>query len=189
MANRSAPALYPVAILCEEGGGHRFNKTALQYQLYRKNLEEIMSLTIEQATDFFQSPKISARLQPLYDVGLSYMTLGQPTITLSRGKVQRLKTASKLHQKGNIYVMDERFTGLHGNDVNSLLELLRRPIFQSYTVVIVEHGIELVAAADWAIQDGEELLKLETITAFRFFENLIKHTKRRFQYGIRSTEQ
>ena len=114
------------------------------------------------------------------------MTLGQPTITLSGGEVQRLKTASELHQKGNIYVMDERSTGLYGNDVKSLLELLRRLIFQSYTVVIVEHGIELVAAADWAIQDGEELLKLETITAFQFFENLIKHTKRRFQYGIRA---
>lgn len=124
MANRSASAIYPAAILCEEGGGHRFNKTALQYQLYGKNLEEIMSLTIEQATDFFQSPKINARLQPLYDVGLGYMTLGQPTITLSGGKVQRLKTASKLHQKGNIYVMDERSTELYGNDVKSLLELL-----------------------------------------------------------------
>ena len=76
-------------------------------------------------------------MQPLYDVGLGYMTLGQPTITLSGGEVQRLKTASELHQKGNIYVMDERSTGLYGNDVKSLLELLWRLIFQSYTVVIV----------------------------------------------------
>lgn len=146
----------PVAILCEECGGHRFNQTALQYHFHGKNIEEMMSLTIEQAMDFFQSPKINARLQSLFDVGLGYMTLGQPTSTLSGGEVQRLKIASELHNKGNVYVLDEPSTGLHSEDVKTLLKLLRQLVSHHNTVVIVEHRLELIAAADWAIDMGPE---------------------------------
>lgn len=146
----------PVAILCEECQGRRYNPTALSYFYQEKNIEQVMALTIEQALEFFKQPKIHTRLQCLIDVGLGYMTLGQPTSTLSGGEVQRLKLASELHRQGNVYVLDEPTTGLHNRDVETLLVLLRRLVEQGNTVVVVEHRQELIAAADWIIDMGPE---------------------------------
>ncbi|MCD8357371.1 MAG: excinuclease ABC subunit UvrA [Clostridia bacterium] len=146
----------PVAILCEECQGRRYNPTALSYFYQEKNIEQVMALTIEQALEFFKQPKIHTRLQCLIDVGLGYMTLGQPTSTLSGGEIQRLKLASELHKQGNIYVLDEPTTGLHNRDVETLLALLRRLVEQGNTVVVVEHRQELIAAADWIIDMGPE---------------------------------
>lgn len=144
----------PVAILCEECGGRRYNSTALAYTYQGKNIEEVMALTVSQAMEFFTQPKICNPLQCLLDVGLGYMTLGQPTSTLSGGEIQRLKLASELYKEGNIYVLDEPTTGLHSQDVTHLLALLRRLVAQGNTVVIVEHRLEMIAAADWIIDMG-----------------------------------
>ena len=92
----------------------------------------------------------------MLDVGLGYMTLGQPTSTLSGGEVQRLKLASELHKQGNVYVLDEPTTGLHNQDVARLLQLLRRIVTAGNTVIVVEHRQELLAQADWIIDLGPE---------------------------------
>lgn len=144
----------PVTIVCEECMGRRYNPTALSYTYQGKSIEQVMALTIEQALEFFNQPKIHARLQCLVDVGLGYMTLGQPTSTLSGGEVQRLKMASELHKQGNVYILDEPTAGLHNRDVETLLALLRQIVQQGNTVVVVEHRQELIAAADWIIDMG-----------------------------------
>ncbi len=145
----------PVAILCEECGGRRYNPTALSYTYQGKNIEQVMALTVSQALEFFaEEEKITGPLKTLEDVGLGYMTLGQPTSTLSGGEVQRLKLASELNKTGQIYVLDEPCAGLHQRDVFQLLALLRRLVDQGNTVVVVEHRLELIAAADWVIDMG-----------------------------------
>lgn len=146
----------PVVVVCEECGGHRYNPTALSYKYKGMNIEEVMSLTIEQAMDFFGSDKVRSLLQGLADVGLEYMTLGQPTSTLSGGEIQRIKLARELHRRGQVYVLDEPSTGLHGKDIEKLLSLLRALVDEGNTVVIVEHRLELIAQADWIIDMGPE---------------------------------
>ncbi len=146
----------PVVVLCEECQGRRFNPTALAYTYHGKNIEEVMALTIEQAMEFFTEEKVRKPLQSMMDVGLGYMTLGQPTSTLSGGEVQRVKLASELHKEGNIYILDEPTTGLHNRDIEKLLSLLRQLVAQHNTVVIVEHRLELIAQADWIIDMGPE---------------------------------
>ncbi|MGN1014765.1 MAG: ATP-binding cassette domain-containing protein [Butyricicoccus sp.] len=144
----------PVAILCEECGGRRYNPTALSYTYQDKNIEQVMGLTVTQALEFFTQPKIRKSLQMLQEVGLGYLTLGQPTSTLSGGEIQRLKLGSELDQQGNIYVLDEPSTGLHSKDVAHLLKLLHRLVEQGNTVVVAEHRPEMIAAADWIIDMG-----------------------------------
>ena len=146
----------PVIVPCEECRGRRYNPTALSYTYHGKNIEEVMSLTIEQAMEFFAEEKVRKPLQSMMDVGLGYMTLGQPTSTLSGGEVQRVKLASELHKEGNIYILDEPTTGLHNRDIEKLLSLLRQLVAQHNTVVIVEHRLELIAQADWVIDMGPE---------------------------------
>ena len=144
----------PVTIRCEECGGRRYNPTALSYTYREKTIEQVMGLTVEQALAFFEQTNIRTPLQSLQEVGLGYVTLGQPTSTLSGGEIQRLKLASELHKSGNIYVLDEPTTGLHSQDVKHLLGLLRRLVSRGNTVVVVEHRMELIAAADWIIDMG-----------------------------------
>ena len=146
----------PVVVTCEECGGHRYNPTALSYCYKGMNIEEVMGLTIAQAYDFFENTKIRRLLQSMIDVGLDYLTLGQPTSTLSGGEVQRVKLASELHRQGQIYVLDEPSTGLHANDIEKLLVLLRNLVDNCNTVVMVEHRMELIAQADWIIDMGPE---------------------------------
>ena len=146
----------PVVVTCEECGGHRYNPTALSYCYKGMNIEQVMGLTIAQAYDFFENKKIQKLLQSMIDVGLDYLTLGQPTSTLSGGEVQRVKLASELHKQGRIYVLDEPSTGLHTNDIESLLALLRKLVDNGNTVVMVEHRMELISQADWIIDMGPE---------------------------------
>lgn len=146
----------PVVVPCEECGGHRYNPTALSYKYKGLNIEDVMKLTIAEAMDFFNSKKICSGLQSMIDVGLGYLTLGQPTSTLSGGEVQRVKLASHLQSKGEIYVLDEPSTGLHGKDIEKLLELLRKLVKGGNTVIIVEHRLELIAQADYIIDMGPE---------------------------------
>ena len=109
---------------------------------------------MEQALAFFEQTNIRTPLQSLQEVGLGYVPVGQPTSTLSGGEIQRLKLASELHKSGNIDVLDEPTTGLHSQDVKHLLGLLRRLVSRGNTVVVVEHRLELIAAADWIIDMG-----------------------------------
>ena len=146
----------PVVVPCEECGGHRYNPTALSYCYKGMNIEEVMGLTIGDAYDFFESAKIRKLLQSMIDVGLDYLTLGQPTSTLSGGEIQRVKLASELHKKGQVYVLDEPSTGLHAKDIEKLLALLRKLVDEGNTVVIIEHRLELIAQADWIIDIGPE---------------------------------
>lgn len=146
----------PVIVPCEECGGRRYNPTALSYTYKGMNIEEVMSLTIEQAQEFFENAKIRKLLQSMIDVGLGYMTLGQPTNTLSGGEIQRVKLASELHREGQLYILDEPSTGLHNKDIEKLLILLRKLIKNNNTVVIVEHRLELIAQADWVIDMGPD---------------------------------
>ena len=120
------------------------------------NIEDVMGLTISQAYDFFESAKIRHLLQSMIDVGLDYLTLGQPTSTLSGGEVQRVKLASELHKQGQVYVLDEPSTGLHAKDIEKLLALLRKLVSGGNTVIMVEHRMELIAQADWVIDMGPE---------------------------------
>ena len=146
----------PVVVPCEECGGHRYNPTALSYCYKGMNIEDVMGLTIGQAYDFFENAKIRKLLQSMIDVGLDYLTLGQPTSTLSGGEVQRVKLASELHKKGQVFVLDEPSTGLHAKDIEKLLALLRKLVDAGNTVVMVEHRLELIAQADWVIDIGPE---------------------------------
>lgn len=146
----------PVVIVCEECGGHRYNPTALSYKYKGLNIEEVLKLTIEEAYDFFDNTKIRKLLHSMLDVGLGYLTLGQPTSTLSGGEVQRVKLASELYKTGSVYVMDEPSTGLHAKDIELLLSLLRKLVNNGNTVIIVEHRLELIAQADWIIDMGPD---------------------------------
>ena len=146
----------PVIVPCEECQGHRYNPTALSYRYKGLNIEEVMGLTIGQAMEFFDDPKIHKLLQSMMDVGLEYLTLGQPTSTLSGGEIQRVKLASELHKQGQVYVLDEPSTGLHTNDIEKLLALLRKLVSAGNTVVMVEHRMELISQADWIIDMGPD---------------------------------
>ncbi|MCR5813500.1 MAG: excinuclease ABC subunit UvrA [Desulfovibrio sp.] len=146
----------PVVVPCEECAGHRYNPTALSYSYKGMNIEEVMGLTIGEAYDFFENAKIQKLLQSLIDVGLDYLTLGQPTSTLSGGEIQRVKLASELHKQSQIYVLDEPSSGLHTKDIERLLVLFRKLVDNGNTVVMVEHRPELIAQADWIIDMGPD---------------------------------
>ena len=146
----------PVVVVCEQCGGHRYSPTALSYMYKGKNIEEVMALTIEQAVSFFDDSKIRKKLQILLDVGLGYLTLGQPTSTLSGGEVQRIKLSAHLGSHENLYILDEPSTGLHSKNIELLLTLLRKLVSAGNTVVIVEHRLELIAQAGWIIDMGPD---------------------------------
>lgn len=146
----------PVTVTCEECRGRRYNPTALSYRYKGLNIEDVMGLTIGQAYDFFDSAKIKKLLRSMMDVGLDYLTLGQPTSTLSGGEVQRVKLASELHKRGQVYVLDEPSVGLHAKDTEKLLALLRQLVSGGNTVVMIEHRPEMIAQADWIIDMGPD---------------------------------
>lgn len=144
-----------VASVCEECEGKRFTPEVLTYRLDGKNIHEVLSLSIEEAYDFFTA-KSQARtiLGRLKDVGLGYLRLGQPLNTLSGGERQRLKLAIHMAEKGAVYVLDEPTTGLHLADVDKLLALLDRIVESGNTVVVIEHHQAVMAHADWLIDLG-----------------------------------
>jgi excinuclease UvrABC ATPase subunit len=113
-------------------------------------------MSVEEALAFFESNEICRILQTLYDVGLNYLTLGQPLSTLSGGECQRIKIASELHKNGNIYILDEPTTGLHMSDINNLLRIINRLVDEGNTVIIIEHNQTIIKNADWIIDMGPE---------------------------------
>lgn len=145
----------PVEVVCEECQGRRYSPKALSYKLHGKSIEEVLALTVDEALVFFADDwKVHTPLRSLADVGLGYLTLGQPTSTCSGGEVQRIKLSNELGKSGNVYVLDEPSTGLHAQDVATLLALLRKMVAAGNTVVMIEHRMELIAQADWVIDMG-----------------------------------
>ena len=143
-------------IPCETCGGRRFKPEVLAYTLDGRDVSQVLALTVAQALDVFAQPEIVRRLQALADVGLDYLPLGQPLSTLSGGECQRLKLASELHRTGNLYVLDEPTTGLHPSDTGHLLAMLGRLVDAGNTVIVIEHNLDVVRAADWIVDLGPE---------------------------------
>jgi excinuclease UvrABC ATPase subunit len=141
---------------CEICGGRRFKDEVLAYKLNGKSITDVLAMTVQQALEFFEIKEICRKLQAMSDVGLDYLTLGQPLSTLSGGECQRIKLASELHKNGSIYVMDEPTTGLHMSDIGHLLEVINRLVDTGNTVIVIEHNLHIIKHADWIIDMGPE---------------------------------
>jgi excinuclease UvrABC ATPase subunit len=139
---------------CETCDGKRFLPEVLEHRLRDKFISDVSELSIADAVDFFTEPAMAKILQGLDDVGLGYLTLGQPLSTLSGGERQRLKLAAELGKKGNIYVLDEPTTSLHMNDVDTLIGLFDRLVDAGSSVIVIEHNLDVIARADWVIDLG-----------------------------------
>lgn len=141
---------------CEICEGRRFKDEVLAYTLKGKSIKEVLDMTMLQALNFFEKKDLRHKLQALNDVGLGYLTLGQPLSTLSGGECQRVKLASELHKAGSIYVMDEPTTGLHMSDVGLLLDIMNRLVDGGNSVIVIEHNLDVIKNADWIIDMGPE---------------------------------
>lgn len=149
-----------VYVPCEVCHGKRYNRETLEVTYKGKNIADVLEMTAEEATYFFENiPKIKRKLQTLVDVGLGYVTLGQQATTLSGGEAQRVKLASELHKRStgrSIYILDEPTTGLHVDDISRLLKVLNRLVENGDTVVIIEHNLDVIKTADHIIDLGPE---------------------------------
>ncbi|MEU9056321.1 excinuclease ABC subunit UvrA [Streptomyces sp. NPDC048384] len=146
----------PVTTTCHDCDGRRFKDEVLRLTVDGNSIADVLGMTADQALEFFQDSGVRRRLRALRDVGLTYLTLGQPLSTLSGGERQRIKLATRLHRSGAVYVLDEPTTGLHMSDVDGLLGLLDRLVDTGNTVVVVEHNLDVVAHADWVIDLGPD---------------------------------
>lgn len=142
--------------VCDVCQGKRFKEEVLTYAYKGKSITEVLDLTMAEANEFFDLPEIAGKLQALNDVGLEYLSLGQPLSTLSGGECQRIKLASELHKKGSIYVLDEPTTGLHISDTERLNTLINRIVDDGNTVITIEHNTDVIRQADWVIDLGPE---------------------------------
>lgn len=149
-----------VYVPCEVCHGKRYNSETLEVHYKGKNIAEILEMTVEDALEFFKHiPKIKRKLQTIVDVGLGYVTLGQPATTLSGGEAQRMKLASELHRSSNgktFYILDEPTTGLHAEDIARLLQVLQRLVDKGNTVLVIEHNLDVIKCADYLIDLGPE---------------------------------
>ena len=149
-----------VYVPCEVCGGKRYNRETLEVKYKGKSIFDVLDMTVEEALKFFENvPSIYRKIQALYDVGLSYIKLGQPSTTLSGGEAQRVKLATELSRRGTgktIYILDEPTTGLHFADVHKLVEILRKLSDDGNTVVVIEHNLDVIKVADYIIDIGPE---------------------------------
>ena len=149
-----------VYVPCEVCGGRRYNRETLEVRYKGKTIYDVLDMTVEEALEFFKNvPTIHRKIQTLYDVGLSYVKLGQPSTELSGGEAQRIKLATELSKRGTgktIYVLDEPTTGLHFADVHKLVEILRKLSDGGNTVVVIEHNLDVIKTADYIIDMGPE---------------------------------
>ena len=145
-----------VKIVCDECGGKRYTDEVLALRYRGKSIHDVLAMTAEEAQGFFEDREIVRRLRILCDVGLDYLEIGQPLSTLSGGEAQRIKLASELHRKGNVYVMDEPTTGLHLADIERLMQIVGRLVENDNTVVVIEHNLDVIRRADWVIDLGPE---------------------------------
>ena len=149
-------ALGEVKTPCEVCGGKRFKDEVLAYKLNGKSISDVLAMNVQQALDYFEIKEVKKKLQAMSDVGLDYLSLGQPLSTLSGGECQRIKLASELHKKGSIHVMDEPTTGLHMSDIGHLMEVINRLVDTGNTVIVIEHNLHVIKNADWIIDMGPE---------------------------------
>lgn len=149
-----------VYVPCEVCRGKRYNRETLEVKYKNKSIYDVLNMTVEEAMEFFESiPTISRKIKTLYDVGLSYIRLGQPSTELSGGEAQRIKLAAELSKRGTgktIYILDEPTTGLHFADVHKLTDILRRLSESGNTVVVIEHNLDVIRCADYIIDMGPE---------------------------------
>lgn len=149
-----------VYVPCEVCGGKRYNRETLEVKYKGKSIYDVLDMTVEEALKFFENvPSIRRKIETLYDVGLSYIKLGQPSTTLSGGEAQRIKLATELSRRSTgktIYILDEPTTGLHFADVHKLTEILRRLADDGNTVIVIEHNLDVIKTADYIIDIGPE---------------------------------
>ncbi len=149
-----------VYVPCEVCKGKRYNKETLEVKYKGKSISDILEMTVEEALEFFANiPKIKQKIQTLYDVGLGYIKLGQPSTTLSGGDAQRIKLATELSKRPTgktLYILDEPTTGLHIADVHKLVDILQRLVDTGNTIVVIEHNLDLIKTADYIIDLGPE---------------------------------
>nr|WP_320057830.1 excinuclease ABC subunit UvrA [uncultured Bacteroides sp.] len=143
-----------VEVRCEHCNGSGFKPEVLKYKLKDKSITDIMAMTISEANTFFNEREITQPLNRLREVGLDYLTLGQPLNTFSGGERQRLKLATELGNKGNIYIFDEPTTGLHGSDISKIMKLFNKLVDDKNTIIIIEHNMDIISQADWIIDMG-----------------------------------
>jgi len=190
-----------VYVPCEICKGKRYNRETLEVKYKGKSIAEVLEMTVENATEFFQNiPKIHRKLQTLMDVGLGYINLGQPATTLSGGEAQRVKLASELYRRSTgrtIYILDEPTTGLHVDDIDRLLKVLHRLVDSGETVLVIEHNLDVIKTADYLIDLGpeggsgggtviatgtpEDIVKIEESYTGRYLGPVLKRDKERTQ--------
>ncbi|WP_276353655.1 excinuclease ABC subunit UvrA [Cohnella caldifontis] len=149
-----------VYVPCDVCKGKRYNRETLEVKYKGKNISEVLDMTIEDATEFFSNiPRIHRKIQTLMDVGLGYMTLGQPATTLSGGEAQRVKLAAELYRRSTgktLYILDEPTTGLHVDDIDRLLQVLHRLVDSGESVLVIEHNLDVIKTADYIVDLGPE---------------------------------
>jgi excinuclease ABC A subunit len=148
--------LAEVKLPCEVCGGRRFKDEVLSYKLNGKSISDVLEMTVAQALEFFVLKDVLAVLEAMRDVGLDYLTLGQPLSTLSGGECQRIKLAGELHKNGTLYIMDEPTTGLHMSDIGHLLQIINRIVDAGNTMIVIEHNLDVIRNADWIVDMGPE---------------------------------
>ncbi len=145
-----------VKTVCDECEGTRYRAEVLHFLYKGKNIADVLNMTVNQIQDFFENNKINKRFKALQDVGLGYLKIGQSLSSLSGGEAQRLKLASEIHKKSNIYIMDEPTTGLHMADIDRLYQIIKSLVQKNNTVIIIEHNLDIIKHADWIIDMGPE---------------------------------
>ena len=152
--------LSDIYVPCEVCHGKRYNKETLEVKYKGKSIADVLDMTVEEALEFFDKiPRIKSKIQTLYDVGLGYIKLGQPSTTLSGGEAQRVKLATELSKKATgktLYILDEPTTGLHIADVHRLVDILQRLVDTGNTIIVIEHNLDLIKTCDHIIDLGPE---------------------------------
>ncbi len=197
-----------VYVPCEVCHGKRYNRETLEVTYKGKNIADVLEMTVEDALEFFENiPKIKRKLQTIYDVGLGYIKLGQPATTLSGGEAQRVKLASELHRRStgrSLYILDEPTTGLHVDDISRLLKVLQRLVENGDTVLVIEHNLDVIKAADYIIDLGpeggagggtivatgtpEEVAEVEQSYTGKYLKPILERDRERMKQRIRETE-
>ncbi|KDE32222.1 excinuclease ABC subunit UvrA [Bacillus altitudinis] len=193
---------------CEVCHGKRYNRETLEVTYKGKNISDVLEMTVEDALQFFENiPKIKRKLQTIFDVGLGYITLGQPATTLSGGEAQRVKLASELHRRSNgrsLYILDEPTTGLHVDDIARLLKVLQRLVENGDTVLVIEHNLDIIKAADYLVDLGpeggagggtiiasgtpEHIAKEEASYTGRYLKPILERDRERMKQLVKETE-
>ncbi|PKG23486.1 excinuclease ABC subunit UvrA [Niallia nealsonii] len=198
-----------VYVPCEVCHGKRYNRETLEVQYKGKNISDVLEMTVEDGVSFFENiPKIHRKLQTIVDVGLGYIKLGQPATTLSGGEAQRVKLASELHRRStgkSFYILDEPTTGLHVDDISRLLIVLQRLVENGDTVLVIEHNLDVIKAADYIIDLGpeggdkggtilgfgtpEEIAELEGSYTGKYLKPILERDRLRMQQQIEELEK